>query len=256
MKEYTVTYDSQGAEGIFWEPTAPTEGIFFLHGWGERRSEGIRLGSGVNLVKKHAIPKMAAAGNIPIKYLVFAPQCPADSWTDMAITNALKVFDEKCKELGITIRHCTGLSMGGHGTFRTAKCAHKTYGPGYFTTYGVICGWGDSLPTPDYYLGGSYWKLWHGTEDSDVSLSRGALLYAQLRGIKANVEHLISLRGNGHNVWDLAYNPTSEESYWNWILNPQANSEELAQLRAELEALKQKRNTIRFHAQTLFAELI
>lgn len=98
------------------DPAARWPLLLFLHGAGER-------GDNLDMVKKHGPLKLIESGtNLP--FVVIAPQCPAGDWwesTGQCLTLADLLDDIMASHRIDPDRvYCTGLSMGGYGTWRFA----------------------------------------------------------------------------------------------------------------------------------------
>lgn len=206
-----VKYNSKGSQGHLWIPENPIGAIIFWHGNDEKASFG-----GVNLVLKHGPPKLYAAG-YQSPFILFAPQCTQGGWYVENVTEAIKYFDEVCKRFGVTQRHCTGLSMGGHATYDCARWSYQNGFPiGFFKTYGVVCGWGDAMINDPRPYQGTKWKLWHGTEDKTITYDRGVKLYENLKKILPDTE-FVKLDGVKHDAWTYAYNVNRPDNYFKFI---------------------------------------
>lgn len=98
------------------DPAARWPLLIFLHGAGER-------GDQLDAVKKHGPLKIIENGT-PLPFLVIAPQCPAGDWwesTRQSLTlAALLDAVVATHRIDPDRIYCTGLSMGGYGTWRFA----------------------------------------------------------------------------------------------------------------------------------------
>ena len=83
--------------------------LLFLHGAGER-------GDNLDLVTVHGPPKLIKKGK-KFPFIVISPQCLKGSWWDAAGLDAL--LDEFISKHAVDESriYCTGLSMGGYGTW-------------------------------------------------------------------------------------------------------------------------------------------
>jgi len=129
-----------GQQLAYWlhvpEGDAPKAGwpvLMFLHGAGER-------GDDLEMVKAHGPPKLVGEVEQLRGCVVVSPQCPTGGWWQAATIKAL--FDEVLVGLdgkGDTSRlYCTGLSMGGYGTWALVA----SY-PELLAAAAPICGGGD-----------------------------------------------------------------------------------------------------------------
>lgn len=203
--------------GIIYRPTTlkPKGVILFLHGIGEIKKNG-----GVEILEKLALPKVLGKDKIEIPYIVFAPQLNANGWWENVLVGAFEKVDALAAEYGLTTKHITGLSLGGGGTVNAAKFAYTYNGnkPGYFKSYGVVCGWMDNqiTSTSKAWYEGSTWKVWHGTADPTVVYSKGVFLYDQLNknGIPVS---MVTLDNVKHDAWTHAYNVSRNDDYIQWL---------------------------------------
>lgn len=201
----------------------PAPVILFLHGAGERGSDGMKqtlVGIGP-VLRKH--PERVPA-------IVVMPQVPADQrWLGDPADAAMKALDASIAEFGGDPHrvYLTGLSMGGYGTWHLAL-AH----PDRFAAIVPICG--GLLPhetttsirqspltagTSDPYAFTAkalksipVW-IFHGGSDPIVPVSESRRMAEALRAENADV-HFTEYRGVGHNSWDRAY---AEEDLWRWM---------------------------------------
>ncbi len=173
--------------------------LLFLHGSGER-------GSDVNLVKKHGPPKIVANGK-DLPFIIISPQCPRDQRWNPDLLAAL-IDDVVKNHRGDADRICcTGLSMGGFGTWDLC-----TKHPDKFAAAVPICGGGNpasagkmkTIPT---------W-VFHGDKDTAVKLEASQKMVDALKAAGGEVEFTI-YPGVGHDSWTQTYdNPKLYE----WLL--------------------------------------
>lgn len=193
--------------------------ILFLHGAGERGSDGL-LQTEVGLG--------SAIRRYPARWpaIVVLPQSPADSsWQGDAASAALAALDATHEELSTDPDrvYLTGMSMGGNGTLYLAY-----HHPERWAAIVPVCGWvdrggrlpvapeGDGSPferVADRIRGVPVW-LYHGDEDAVVPVEESRELAAALRAAGANVRYT-ELEGVGHNSWDPAYR---SEELPEWLL--------------------------------------
>ncbi len=173
--------------------------VLFLHGAGER-------GAKIDQVRKHGPPKHVAAGK-EYPFILVSPQCPSGQGWRPEVLGVL--LEGLMAELPVDRSrvYCTGLSMGGFGTWAMAA----EY-PKLFAAIAPICGGGDpgqakriaSIPT---------W-VFHGDKDSVVPLARSRAMVDALR--KAGGEPKFTVYpGVGHNSWSKAY---ADDALWVWML--------------------------------------
>lgn len=185
--------------------------ILFLHGSGERGSDGILqtsigLGEGI---RRHAERWPA---------IVVFPQAPTDlRWHGRVAHLALATLDRTVRELSTDPDrvYLVGLSAGGNGVW---NLAYRT--PERFAALVAICGWvqptserREAIVPPD--SGTPYpviarrirslpvW-IWHGAADSVVPVEESRRMADALRGIGAEVTYT-ELPGVGHESWVQAF---------------------------------------------------
>jgi predicted peptidase len=199
--------------------------ILFLHGSGERGTDGIRATQ---------IGAAAAIRAHPegVRAIAVFPQAPPDTrWLDEPADAAMAALDQAIREFhGDPERvYLTGLSMGGYGVYHLAL-AH----PNRFAALAVVCG--GLLPhtttiavqqspltkgaTDPYAFTAHALKdfpLWifHGDSDAVIPVDESRRLVAELRREGADV-HYTEYAGVGHNAWDRAY---GEEELWRWLFS-------------------------------------
>jgi predicted peptidase len=196
--------------------------ILYLHGSGERGTDGIRqtligLGSAVRNDAKR------------FPALVIYPQAPPDSsWTGVVADAAMAALDAVQREYRTDPDrvYLTGLSMGGNGTWYIAY-RH----PQRFAAIAPICGWVTSIPLfrghPPVVSSDNTaafkslaeklrdlptW-IFHGEIDTVVPVTESRQTYEALRAVNANVRYS-ELPGIAHNAWDPAY---ASVEFTNWL---------------------------------------
>jgi predicted peptidase len=168
--------------------------MLFLHGRGE--SDGP-----LSLVKKWGPPRMLQLGE-HLPYIVVSPQCPReDSWnrpTQQALL--LKLLETVSKNYRVDKKriYLTGLSMGGHGSWRLAA-DH----PELFAAVVPICGGGD--PRDAGKLKDLPIWVFHGTEDTAVPLKRSRDMVDAITEAGGAKIRFTTLEHVGHNSWEAAY---------------------------------------------------
>ncbi len=172
--------------------------VLFLHGAGER---GDGSEEKLPLVCVNALPKYAEEGE-EYPFILLCPQCPENIvWNNIVLT--LKALVDK-----IAAQYsadpdrivCTGLSMGGFGTWEMGV----TY-PDFFAAIAPVCG------------GGFSWRaallkdmpVWafHGDADSVVPISYSETMVEAIKKAGGNPKFTV-FPGVNHNSWDSAYQTT------------------------------------------------
>ncbi len=187
--------------------------ILFLHGAGERGSDGLaqtNVGLG------------AAIRSNPSRFpaIVVMPQVPTDSqWVGAPAEAAMTALKQTMSEFHSDPDrvYLTGLSMGGHGTWYIAY-RH----PDLFAAVVPICGWvpdfaqfrgsvpvvpsdsGSAFPALARHLRRVPIWIFHGEMDPVVAVTGSREPAAALKEAGANVRYTEYL-GMGHNVWDATY---------------------------------------------------
>lgn len=198
--------------------------ILFLHGSGERGSDGIRatqIGAGA-AVRSH--PERVPA-------IVVFPQAPADTrWLDEPADAALAALDHAMAEFhGDPSRvYLTGLSMGGYGTWHLGMLQPKRW-----AALVVVCGGLFPHPTTtavqqsplnagatDPYAFTAHavrdFPIWifHGTDDPVIPVDESRRMHDALVKDAAPDVHYTEYPGVGHNAWEKAY---GEAEMWEWL---------------------------------------
>ncbi|MCK5738330.1 prolyl oligopeptidase family serine peptidase [bacterium] len=176
--------------------------MLFLHGAGER-------GDDLDLVKRHGPPQLIEKGQ-DMPFIVIAPQCPEELWWPMKTTELLQLIEtiEEKYPVDESRIYCTGLSMGGFGTWALA-----IEQPDLFAAIAPICGGGDStqvraikdVPT---------W-VFHGAKDTVVPIEKSQILVDSLHACGGDVKFTIYPEAT-HNSWTETYdNP----EFYEWLLS-------------------------------------
>ena len=192
--------------------------IVFLHGSGESGDDNLRqLTAGLPLVLRHDPARYPA--------IVVIPQCPFDQeWYGAMESVALAELEKSIKEFRGDRRriYLTGMSMGGAGVWYLARHA------GRFAAIAPVCGevtraaddpfpfppppdLATVLAAPDPFaalaarIGKTPVWAFHGAGDPVISVEQSRRMTSALRARGGNVRYT-EYAGQGHNVWDLAYN--------------------------------------------------
>ena len=205
----------------------PAPVVLFLHGAGERGSDGY-LQTQVGLA--------AAIRQNPSRFptIVVFPQATADSsWTGTLAQIALMALDQTTREYTTdpTRIYLTGLSMGGNGTWYIAY-----RNPKRFAAIAPICGWISPqfwrtiLPVVPADSGEIYaafgrqlrqmptW-IFHGEIDPVVPVDESRKTFGALQAAGAPVQYT-EIPGTGHNAWDPAY---ASPKFWAWLFAQRRN---------------------------------
>jgi predicted peptidase len=196
--------------------------ILFLHGAGERGTDGLR----------QTVAGLAPAiRNDPERFpaIVVFPQAPPDStWSGVPARAAMAALDSVMARYSIDPDrvYLTGLSMGGNGAWRLGY-RH----PERFAAIAPICGWvtdhpgfPTSDPVTDPAHGDSFEALadrlrampiwiFHGEVDQAVPVSESRQAAAALEAAGSTARYT-EIPGTGHNAWDPAY---ASHEFTDWL---------------------------------------
>ena len=209
-----------------WSPSRKWPIILFLHGAGERGTDGLiqtEFGIGTAIRKDRS--------RFPA--IIVMPQCAPDYWwpeqpmSDMALATLQAASKEFHGDPART--YLTGLSMGGYGSWYIAA-AH----PHLFAAVVPICG-GIVVPShvvlhskdrgypeePESYaevaakLAKTPIWVFHGADDPTINVENSRKLVAALKKAGSSVKYT-EYPGVQHNSWDKAY---AETDLMPWLLS-------------------------------------
>ena len=173
--------------------------LLFLHGAGER-------GDDLGMLRRHGPPKLTDAGE-KLPFIVVSPQCPLGTWWQPSELGALldKIADDYRVDADRV--YCTGLSMGGFGTWGLAM----EY-PTRFAAISPICGGGDVHDVARL----KEVPIWafHGAKDSVVPVERTQKLIDALKELGATPTFTVYPDAY-HNSWTETYN---NPKLYEWFL--------------------------------------
>ena len=194
--------------------------ILFLHGAGERGTDGLRqtqVGLGTAIREN--------ARWFPA--IVVLPQAPPGKiWGGDVGEWALAALEQSIGEFhgDRTRLYLTGISMGGYGAWTLAL-----YHPKMFAAIVAVCGGvlppthfkqlGVPLSDPDPYAGvaqrlaGTPAWLFHGAADSVVPVTESRRVHGAFEKAGSPVNYT-EYPGVGHNSWDPAF---SDSKLWEWL---------------------------------------
>jgi predicted peptidase len=175
--------------------------VLFLHGAGER-------GDNLDKVKMHGPPKLVDKGK-EFPFIIVSPQCPNGHWWNnelVPLTALLDDIESKYKVDRDRV-YCTGLSMGGFGTWALAAA-----NPNRFAAIVPICGGGEPL-LARALKNMPVWAF-HGGKDPVVPVKRSQDLIDALK--KVNPEAKLTIYPDAlHDSWTATYdNP----EVYDWLL--------------------------------------
>jgi poly(3-hydroxybutyrate) depolymerase len=193
--------------------------ILFLHGRGERGSEGMwqtQIGLPAD-VRDH--PERWP-------FVIVMPQCPVPGyWTDPAMmTMAMAALDQESVEFhGDSQRtYLTGLSLGGYGAWEVARIHPHRWAAVAIAAGGIFWSyapdrWQQASTLPAEYARALHrtpvW-LFHGTDDSIVPTRESELMFEAFKAVGGRVR-LWLYQGLKHDCWARAYN---EPELPRWLL--------------------------------------
>jgi len=184
--------------------------ILFLHGSGERGSDGL-LQTDVGL--GHALRKNWRQAPA----VVIMPQCRAgQTWVGPMAHMALRCVEETSHEYHLDPQrlYLTGMSLGGQGAWYIAASL-----PGRFAAVLVICGFaelgqstGEAAKLAPRLTAVPIWAF-HGEQDTNVSVEKSREMVEAIRKVGGKVE-FTTYKDGTHFIWDRVY--TNRET-WRWL---------------------------------------
>ena len=189
--------------------------MLFLHGAGER-------GNDLNEIKKWGPPKRVTE-KADFPFVLISPQCPKDKRWDPALLHSLVTHVAKPHRIDRSQMYCTGLSMGGYGTW--AMIAKY---PKLFAAAVPICGGGDPAAAKKI----THIHIWafHGDADRVVPLIRSRAMIDAIHEAAGHKKAKLTIYpGVNHNSWTKTY---SNEKIYRWMLSQRVDH---GQGKSELE---------------------
>lgn len=205
-----------------WKPTQSWPIILFLHGRGERGSEGLWQ-------TQVGLPTAVRDHPERWPFLIVMPQVPFHHfWTDPdMLAMAMTALEQSTREFhGDPQRtYLTGLSMGAYGVWELAKIYKRMFAAiapvagGIFWSY-APSRWKEQQTLPAEYatqIGRTPVWIFHGLDDPVVQPKQSEIMYDALKASGGRVR-LWLYTGVRHNSWDRAYqNPELPK----WFLSHQ-----------------------------------
>jgi predicted peptidase len=204
----TIEYNGAQRKYVLYVPPkydekTPAPAILFLHGAGETGDDGQKQASvGLGPAIRQAPDKWP--------FIVMFPQKPPPRGNWMKDEkHILDILEATKKDYKVDANrlYCTGLSMGGYGTWMLAA-KH----PKLFAAIAPVCGGGnpaDAEKLKDIPI----WNF-HGDKDTAVPIKRSQEMIDAIKAAGGKPEFKI-YEGVGHNCWDKAYR---EEGLNDWFL--------------------------------------
>lgn len=193
--------------------------ILFLHGRGERGSEGMWQ-------TQIGLPEALRDHPERWPFIVVIPQCPQRHyWTEpemMAL--AMATLDQETAEFHAdpARTYLTGLSLGGYGAWELARAYPKRWAAIAIAAGGIFWSyapdrWHDSATLPGEYaraLGRTPVWIFHGSLDPVVPVRGDEMLYDAFKASGGHIRYWLYL-GLGHDCWFRAFN---EPEVPRWLL--------------------------------------
>jgi len=203
--------------------------ILFLHGRGERGSEGMWQ-------TQIGLPQAVRDHPERWPFVIVMPQCPLSSfWTDPEmLAMAMATLDREVEEFhGDPQRtYLTGLSLGGYGVWELARmyprrwAAVTVIASGIFWSYAPER-WQQAATLPAEYaqaLGRTPVWIFHGGDDDVVSPRQAELMFEALK-VEGGHVRLWIFQGLKHDCWTRAYD---EPELPRWLLAHRAETKPAA----------------------------
>jgi predicted esterase len=193
--------------------------ILFLHGRGERGSEGMWQ-------TQFGLPQQVRDHPERWPFVIVMPQCPlANYWTDPEmLTLAMESLDRETAEFHLDTdrTYLTGLSLGGYGAWELAKHHPQRWAAVAIAAGGIFWSyaperWQESSTLPAEYaraLGHTPVWIFHGAEDNVVVPRQSEMMYEAFKAAGGRVR-LWLYQGLKHDCWTRAYN---EPELPRWLL--------------------------------------
>jgi pimeloyl-ACP methyl ester carboxylesterase len=200
--------------------------ILFLHGRGERGSEGMWQ-------TQIGLPQQIRDHPERWPFIVVMPQCPLRHfWTDPEMLQmAMASLDQEVREFHADAdrTYLIGLSLGGYGAWELAKdyphrwAAIALAATGIFWSYAPDR-WRDAATLPAEYarrIGRVPIWMFHGAEDTTVIPRQSELMYEAFKSDGGHIRFW-EYQGLHHDCWTRAFN---EPELPRWLLTHRLNAQ-------------------------------
>jgi predicted esterase len=193
--------------------------VLFLHGRGERGSEGLWQ-------TQIGLPQELRDHPERWPFIVVLPQCPlSEYWTDPEMqAMAMAALEQEAEEFHADPErtYLSGLSLGGYGAWELAKAYPHRWAAVAIAASGIFWSyaperWQQASTLPAEYaraIGRTPVWLFHGAEDPVVPPRESELMYEALKAAGGHVK-LWVYQGYKHDCWTRAYN---EPELPRWLL--------------------------------------
>jgi predicted esterase len=183
--------------------------ILFLHGRGERGSEGMWQ-------TQTGLPQAVRDHPERWPFVIVMPQCPmASYWTDKEmLLMAMAALDQETREFHLDSErtYLTGLSMGGYGAWELARLHPRRWAAVAIAASGIFWSyaperWQEASLPAEYARALDRTPVWlfHGSDDNVVNPRQSELLFDALKASGGHVR-LWVYQGLKHDCWNRAYN--------------------------------------------------
>lgn len=193
--------------------------VLFLHGRGERGSEGMWQ-------TQIGLPEAVRDHPERWPFVIVMPQCPENAhWTDAPMLElAMAALNQEAAEFrGDPARtYLTGLSMGGYGAWELAKLYPRRWAAVAIMAGGVFWSyepdrWQQAATLPAQYaaaVGRTPVWLFHGAQDTTVAPRQSELMFDAFKAAGGNIR-LWVYQGLKHDCWTRGYD---EAELPKWLL--------------------------------------
>jgi acetyl esterase/lipase len=193
--------------------------ILFLHGRGERGSEGMWQ-------TQIGLPQAVRDHPDRWPFIIVMPQCPLPNyWTDPEmLAMAMAALEQESAEFHADPErtYLTGLSLGGYGSWELARLYPRRWAAVAIAAGGVFWSyaperWQEASTLPGEYahaVGRTPVWLFHGTEDNVVTPRESELMFEAFKAAGGHIR-LWLYQGLRHDCWTRAYD---EPELPRWLL--------------------------------------
>jgi pimeloyl-ACP methyl ester carboxylesterase len=202
--------------------------ILFLHGRGERGSEGMWQ-------TQIGLPQQLRDHPERWPFIVVMPQCPyRHFWTDTDMMRlAMATLDQESKEFHADPdrTYLMGLSLGGYGAWELAKNYPRRWAAMAIASSGIFWSyaperWREQATLPAEYvrrIGHTPIWLFHGSEDTTVLPRQSELMYDAFKAAGGHIRFW-EYQGLHHDCWTRAFD---EPELPRWLLSHRLNAQGL-----------------------------
>ncbi len=193
--------------------------ILFLHGRGERGSEGMWQ-------TQIGLPEAVRDHPDRWPFIIVMPQCPqARYWTDPEMmAMAMAALDQETAEFHAdpARTYLMGLSLGGYGAWELARRDPKRWAAVAIAAGGIFWSyapqrWREATTLPAEYaraIGHTPLWIFHGSDDKVVSPRESEMMFAAFKAAGGNIR-LWVYQGLKHDCWTRAF---GEPELPRWLL--------------------------------------